>query len=189
MNNLRRGCLGILAVLITVTLSACSEGQGKSHKQREQAGRSEPRVSGGESGGKPVEAPNAKPRIVPENKVVEDEVKVYYYAAARGDYDYTYEHLTDLDQMAFTHSEWVQANTNLQSEQGTYEITAVRKVSDGEYDVDLLVSGTPRTTRFVYATEAGVYKHELTSEEIEMFTDALSSASASASASVSASTK
>jgi hypothetical protein len=40
MNNLRRGCLGILAVLITVTLSACSERQGKSHKQREQAGRS-----------------------------------------------------------------------------------------------------------------------------------------------------
>jgi hypothetical protein len=35
MNNLRRGWLGILAVLITVTLSACSEGQGKSHKQRE----------------------------------------------------------------------------------------------------------------------------------------------------------
>jgi hypothetical protein len=40
MNNLRRGCLGILAVLITVTLSACSERQGKNHKQREQAGRS-----------------------------------------------------------------------------------------------------------------------------------------------------
>jgi hypothetical protein len=78
MNNLRRRCLGILAVLITVTLSACSEGQGKSHKQREQARRSEPRVSGGESGGKPVEAPKAKPRIVPKKKIVEDEVKVYF---------------------------------------------------------------------------------------------------------------
>ena len=31
MNNLRRGCLGILALLITVTLSACSEGQGGIH--------------------------------------------------------------------------------------------------------------------------------------------------------------
>ena len=74
MNNLRRGCLGILAVLITVTLSACSEGQGQSHKQREQADRSESRVSGGESGAKTVKAPNAKPRIVPKKKIVEDEV-------------------------------------------------------------------------------------------------------------------
>jgi hypothetical protein len=64
MNNLRRGCLGILAVLITVTLSACSERQGKSHKQREQAGRSA--RLWGRIWGKPVEAPKAKPRIVPK---------------------------------------------------------------------------------------------------------------------------
>ena len=32
------------------------------------------RVSGGESGGKPVEAPKAKPRIVPKKKILEDEV-------------------------------------------------------------------------------------------------------------------
>jgi hypothetical protein len=41
--------------------------------QTTRAGRKE-RVSGGESGGKPVEAPKAKPRIVPKKKIVEDEV-------------------------------------------------------------------------------------------------------------------
>src|SRR5688572_23331706 len=116
MNNLKRGCLGILVVLITVTLSACSEWQSQSHKQREQAGRSEPRVSGGESGAKPVEAPNAKPRIVPKKNIVEDEVKAYYDAAARGNYDYTYEHLSELDRMDFSREDWVSANQTLQSD-------------------------------------------------------------------------
>src|SRR5215203_4249937 len=107
MNNLKRGCLGILALLITVTLSACSEGQGKSHKQREPAGKSEPRVSGSASGAKTAEAPNAKPRIVPKENIVEDEVKAYYYAAARGDYDYTCEHLSELVRMDFSREAWV----------------------------------------------------------------------------------
>jgi hypothetical protein len=91
-----------LAVLITITLSGCSEGQGQSHKQREQAGRSEPRVSGGESGAKTVEATNAKPRIVPKKNIVEDEVKAYYDAAARGEYDYTREHLSELVRRDFS---------------------------------------------------------------------------------------
>jgi hypothetical protein len=140
--------------------------------------QSAPKVTEGQykpSGDKPEgEAARQQSTTGQPGVKVEGDVRDYYRAAAAGDYDYTYEHLTDLDQMAFTRSEWAQANTTLQSEQGTYEITAVRKVSDGEYDVDLLVRGTPRTTRFVYATEAGAYKHELTGEEIVMFTDALS---------------
>jgi hypothetical protein len=145
---LKRGCLGILAVLITVTLSACSEGQGRSHKQRDQAGRSETRVSGGESGAKPVVAPNAKPRIVPKKNIVEDEVKAYYDAAARGDYDYTYEHLSELDQMHFSREDWVSANQTLQSDQASYQITDIHKADPG-YDVELTVNGKPRKTTFV----------------------------------------
>jgi hypothetical protein len=83
MNNLRRGCLGILVVLITVTLSACSERQARATNN---ASRPEgARVSGGESRGKPVEAPKAKPRIVPKKKIVEDEVNFPPPRAKEGD--------------------------------------------------------------------------------------------------------
>ena len=185
MSNLKQGYLGILAVLITVTLSACSEGQGQSHKQREQAGRSEPRISGSESGAKTVDAFNSKPRIVPKKNIVEHEVKAYYDAAARGDFDYTYEHLSELNRMDFSREDWVSANQTLRSDQASYQITDIHKADLG-YDVELTVNGKPRKTTFV--SEGGEYKHELSDEEYAMFDGALASASASASAGASAST-
>ena len=187
MKVLRWVCIAVVVTALTV-VGACSEPEssrgGRGHNQPHKAneGQSKPPGDNPEGEATRQESTAGQPGVN-----VEGDVRDYYRAAAAGDYDYTYEHLTDLDRMAFTRSEWVRANTNLHSDQGTYVITAVRKVSDGEYDVDLLVSGTPRTTRFVYATETGAYKHELTGEEIVMFTDALSSASASASASANAS--
>jgi endonuclease YncB( thermonuclease family) len=180
-------CIAVVLTALTV-VGACSDPErsrgGRAHNQPHKATEGQSKLSGDKPEG---EAARQQSTTGQPGSNVEGDVRDYYRAAAAGNYDYTYEHLTDLDQMAITRSEWVQANTNLQSDQGTYEITAVRKVSDGEYDVDLVVSGTPRTTRFVYATEAGSYKHELTGEEIVMFTDALSSASASTGASASAS--
>lgn len=180
-------CIAVVVTALTV-VGACSDPEssrgGRGHNQPHKATEGQSKLSGDMPEG---EAARQESTAGQPGANVEGDVRDYYRAAAAGDYAYTYELLTDLDQRAFTRSEWVQANTNLQSEKGTYEITAVRKVSDGEYDVELLVSGTPRTTRFVYATEADAYKHELTGEEIVMFTDALSGATASASASASAS--
>jgi micrococcal nuclease len=191
MKALRWVCIVAVVVTALTVLGACSDpessrGGGGAHNQPHKATEGQSKLPGDKAEGEAArqESTTGQPGVN-----VEGDVRDYYRAAAAGDYDYTYEHLTHLDQMAFTRSEWAQANTTLQSEQGTYEITAVRKVSDGEYDVELLVSGTPRTTRFVYAKEDGAYKHELTGEEIVMFTDALSSATASASASASASSE
>ena len=190
MKVLRWVCIVSVVLTALTGVGACSDTEssrgGRIHNQPHKATEGQSKPSGDKPEG---EAARQESKTGQPGVDVEGDVRDYYRAAAAGDYAYTYEHLTDLDQRAFTRSEWVQANTNLQSEKGTYEITAIRKVSDGEYDVDLLVSGTPRTTRFDYATEAGSYKHELTGEEIVMFTDALSSASASTSASASASSE
>src|SRR5215212_8098844 len=160
MKVLRWVCIAVVLTALTV-LGACSDPEssreGRGHNQPHKATEGQSKISGDKPEG---EAARQESTSRQRGVNVEGDVRDYYKAAAAGDYDYTYEHLTDLDQMAFTRSEWIQANTKLLSDQGTYEITAVRKVSDGEYDVDLLVSGTPRTTRFVYATEAGAYKHE-----------------------------
>jgi hypothetical protein len=128
---------------------------------------------------------NAKPRIMPKKKIVENDIKAYYAAAASGDYGYTYEHLSEADRLTFSREEWISANQTLQSDQASYQITDVQRADLGGYDVELTVNGELRTTRFV--SESGTFKHELTGNEFTMFTDALYGASASASASASVS--
>jgi endonuclease YncB( thermonuclease family) len=184
MNTFRRVHLMVLAILIAVRLSACSEQTaGQGYTEPKQAAQGQPRTTE-----KPPEAKsefNAKPRTVPKKKIAEDDVKAYYDAASRGDYAYTYEHLSEADRLTFTQEDWISANQSLQSDQATYEITDVRKAGLGRYEVELTVNGEPRTTRFV--SESGIFKHELTGNEFIMFNDALYSASASASASSAAS--
>jgi endonuclease YncB( thermonuclease family) len=135
----------------------------------------------------PKEEPvrTSEPKEEPKSAEVEADARAYYDAAARGDYDYTYEHLTEMDRMSFSREDWTTANQNLQSDQATYEITDIQKADLGGYDVELTVNDEPRTTRFV--SESGTFKHELTGKEFTMFTDALYGVSASASASASAS--
>lgn len=113
---------------------------------------------------------------------VQADVDAYYGAAASGNYDETYNRLTPDSQAQFSRAEWVEANTTLQSDQGTYEVTNYRNTGGGAFKVDLLVSGEGRTTTFVYDPESGIYEHSLTTNEIATFSEALSSASASASA-------
>src|SRR5215211_5992500 len=127
MNTLQRVYLVVLAVLIAITLSACSDetGYDQGHKGPKQGAQGQTRAPE-----KPPEAKsefNAKPRTVPKKEIAEDDVKAYYDAAARGDYDYTYEHLSEADRLTFTREDWTSANQSLQSDQATYEITDVRK--------------------------------------------------------------
>jgi hypothetical protein len=187
MNTLQRVYLVVLAVLIAIALSACSDETGgqRGHKGPKQTPQGQPRAPEGESAGakpgtKPGDEFNTEPRIVPKGEIAEDDVKVYYDAAARGDYDYTYGHLSQTDRLTFTKEDWVSANQNLQSDQASYQITDIRKAGLGGYDVELTVDGKPRKTTFV--SEGGEYKHELSNEEYAMFAGALYSASASASA-------
>jgi hypothetical protein len=134
----------------------------------------------------PVRKPVRKSESQGEPKTAEvrADVEAYYDAAARGDYEYTYEHLTKMDRMSLSREEWLSANQTLQSDQATYEITDMRRADFGGYDVELTVNGEPRKTTFV--KEFGTYMHELSGEELTMFTDALYSASAGTSASASA---
>jgi hypothetical protein len=187
MNTLQRAYLIAIALLTCITLFSCSEQTAgdQGHKGAEQAAQGQPRAPEGKPGAKSENGFDAKPRIVPKKKIVEDDVKAYYAAAASGDYGYTYEHLSEADRLTFSREEWISANQALQSDQATYQITDVQKADLGGYDVELTVNAEPRTTRFV--SESGIFKHELTGNEFTMFTDALYGASASASASASVS--
>jgi hypothetical protein len=113
----------------------------------------------------------------------------YYAAAASGNYSYTYSNLNSVSQNQFTEDEWVTHNTALGSDAATYNVNSVEMVDDTTAEVHLLVtssdgSNSARTTRFVL--ENGSWKHELTSDEYELFAGATAdSASATASATAS----
>jgi hypothetical protein len=65
----------------------------------------------------PKEEPVRKPEPKEESKSaeVEADARAYYDAAARGDYDYTYEHLTEMDRMSFSQEDWTTALTKTYS--------------------------------------------------------------------------
>ncbi|MEJ7842708.1 MAG: hypothetical protein WKF95_13150 [Rubrobacter sp.] len=114
----------------------------------------------------------------------------YYAAAAGGNYSYTYSNLTAVSQGQFTEDEWVADNTTLGSDAGNYSVNSVEMVDDSTAEVQLTItsadgSSSERFTRFVL--ENGSWKHDLTSEEYELFADATAdSTSATASATASA---
>jgi hypothetical protein len=150
-----------------------------SHKGPRKAAQSEPQPSESKSG------INAEPRIVPKENIVKRDVNAYYDAAAAGDYETTYSLLAESDRNYYTLGAWIEANQIGGSEEATYELTDTRQVSESVYNVDILVSGTPRTTQFVY--EDGQWVHDLTAEEVAMFDNNLASATASAGSTASAS--
>lgn len=115
----------------------------------------------------------------------------YYAAAAGGSYSYTYENLSAVSRGQVTEDEWITDNTALGSDAGAYSIDSVEAVDESTAEVWLTItsadgSSSERFTRFVL--ENGVWKHELTPEEYELFAGAtVESAPASASASASSS--
>ncbi|MEJ7815016.1 MAG: hypothetical protein WKF53_07560 [Rubrobacter sp.] len=169
--------LGVIALAMIGAQTPGPPAQEDSHNGPHKAAQSEPQPSESKS---QVEA---EPRIVPKENIVERDVNAYYDAAAAGDYGTTYSLLAQSDRDYYTREAWIEANTIGGSDQATYELTDVRQVSENTYDVDILVSGTPRTTQFV--NEDGLWVHDLTAEEVAMFDNNLASSSASASASVS----
>jgi|SRR5215210_127492 len=107
----------------------------------------------------------------------------YYEAAAAGNYTYTYDALSSASQSQFTEEEWVAANTALVTDVGIYNINATNVVDDSTVVVYLTItsadgSSAERTTRFVL--ENGIWKHDLTQTEYELFADATATATAGA---------
>src|SRR5829696_3718519 len=110
----------------------------------------------------------------------------YYEAAAAGNYTYTYDALSSASQSQFTEEEWVAANTALVTDVGIYNIDATNVVDDSTVVVYLTItsadgSSAERTTRFVL--ENGIWKHDLTQTEYELFAGATATATATADAS------
>lgn len=104
----------------------------------------------------------------------------YYQYAEIGDYYTTYDLLSSQSQARYTQDEWVRANTALDSEAAEYVVTDAYPYDVGlgtsTYAVTLTVylpdgSSFNRTTYFIY--EAGFWAHHLTSEEVDLFDDAL----------------
>jgi hypothetical protein len=105
---------------------------------------------------------------------------VYYQYAETGDYYKTYDLLSSDAQNYYTQDEWVTANTALDSAAGEFVVTDAYPFNLGldvpTYAVALTVyladgSSFNRTTYFIY--EDGQWVHHLTSEEVNLFDDAL----------------
>ena len=101
-------------------------------------------------------------------------------------YNYTYDALTSAAQGQFSEEDWVAANTALGSDAGIYRIDSTDVVDDSTVDVYLTItladgSSSERATQFVL--ENGVWKHELTQSEYELFAGATDNPSATAPAS------
>jgi hypothetical protein len=103
----------------------------------------------------------------------------YYQYAEIGDYSSTYDLLSSESQSRYTLDEWVAANTALDSAAGEFVVTDAYAYDLGlgvpTYAVAVTVyaDGTSfnRMTYFIY--EASSWRHHLTSEEVNMFDDAL----------------
>jgi hypothetical protein len=123
----------------------------------------------------------------PEDQALEA-AQEYYAAAAAGNYSYTYDALTSAAKSQFSEEYWVAANTALGSDAGIYRIDSTNAVDDSTVDVYLTIttadgSSSERATQFVL--ENGIWKHELTQSEYELFAGATATATASANASAS----
>jgi hypothetical protein len=135
-----------------------------------------------------VDSEATAPRNAPDTSYTaeEDAIKgatVYYEAAAAGDWATTYSLLTYASQSNFTEDEWFTANEQLGV--GAYSVLSATETSPGTFEVIVDVSGTQRATYFI--EDGGVFYHDLTGEEISMFSEALGESAMSASASASAS--
>lgn len=113
-----------------------------------------------------------------EAGTVLDAAIAYYQAAELGDYETTYSLLSYADQDVYTLDEWIAANTALDSAASEFVVYNVEPQAgySGWYWVDLTVyladdSSVDRRTEFVY--EDGVWHHYLTTEETQMFNEAL----------------
>jgi hypothetical protein len=102
----------------------------------------------------------------------------YYQYAETGDYYTTYDLLSSEAQTYYTQDEWVTANTVLDSAAAEFVVTDAYQYDLGlgvpTYAVTLTVyadGSSVRTTYFIY--EDGQWVHHLTSEEVNLFDDAL----------------
>jgi hypothetical protein len=102
----------------------------------------------------------------------------YYQYAETGDYYTTYDLLSSESQTYYTQDEWVTANTVLDSAAAEFVVTDAYQYDLGlgvpTYAVTLTVyadGSSERTTYFIY--EDGQWVHHLTSEEVNLFDDAL----------------
>ena len=148
-----------------------------------------------EANEEPADQPTQEAEDAEPTQEAEDAARAaaedYYAAAASGNYSYTYSNLTSASQGQFTEDEWVADNTALGSDAGTYSVNSVEMVDESTAEVYLTITSadgtsSERFTRFIL--ENGSWKHDLTSEEYELFAGATTdSASASATASATAS--
>lgn len=101
----------------------------------------------------------------------------YYQAAEVGDYETTWNMLSFEDQANYPLSDWIYANTQLDTQAAEFVVTDVWPTGDGRgYGVTVQVSlpdgsNFSRTTLFV--SEGGTWRHWLTDSEMSMFDQAL----------------
>lgn len=114
-----------------------------------------------------------------EAEVINAAIEYYQYAEV-GDYYATYSLLSYEDQTLYTEDEWVTSNTVLDSAAGEFVVTDAypddRGLGAPTYAVTVTVyspdgSSFHRTTYFV--NEGGYWAHYLSTEEVNMFDDAL----------------
>jgi hypothetical protein len=101
MKVLRLACIAVVVTALTV-VRACSNPEsshgGRGHNQPHKATEGQSKPSGDNPEGETTrqESTTGQPGVN-----VAGDVRDYYRAAAAGDYDYTYEHLTDLEPDGF----------------------------------------------------------------------------------------
>jgi hypothetical protein len=122
---------------------------------------------------------NAGAASAEETTVINAAIKYYQYAEI-GDYNTTYNLLSNAYQDYYTQDEWVRANTILDSAAGEFVVTDAYADDIGlgvsTYAVTVTVyladgSSFNRTTYFIY--EDGFWAHYLSREEVNLFDGAL----------------
>jgi uncharacterized protein len=122
---------------------------------------------------------SATPAPSAEEEAAIDAANNYYGYAEVGDYDTTYDLLSQEYQNYYTREEWISANTVLDSAAAVFDVTGAYPDDLGlgvpTYAVTLTVyadgSSFDRTTYFVY--EDSHWTHYLSTEEVNSFDDAL----------------
>lgn len=117
---------------------------------------------------------------------VRSAVNDYYANASAGDFSYTYDHLSAASQANFTYDEWFQSNQVGGSAGTTYSPGTITMQSPTAANVQVTIGATGETRNTVFVNEGGQWVHDLTSDEIALFSNNLASASAASSASASA---